>query len=169
MKKDRIEYIDSKKLGKYSKDLVDDLYKWRRIKRDINKKLELRTELYSEIKKINDRLSTLRKQYTTKYNRLKEFSENHLPIFSVSKDKRKNSWFIGLKFRDKKKPIYLGVESKVVKYLKSQNHKIKKNYTDDDLRNHIRNEFVDSIDELVRKEEDNIWNLKLNLESLSKY
>ena len=56
-----------------------------------------------------------------------------------------------------------------MEYLKSKKHKIKKNYTDDDLRNHIRNEFVDSIDELVRKEEDNIWNLKLNLETLSKY
>tara|TARA_B100000683_G_scaffold58419_1_gene56361 strand:- start:4665 stop:5174 length:510 start_codon:yes stop_codon:yes gene_type:complete len=169
MRKDKIEYIDTKRLSKYPKHLVDDLYKWRRIKRDINKKLELRSELYNEIKKINDRLSTLRKQYTSKYNTLKEFSENHLPIFSVSKDKRKNSWFIGLVFRGKKKPIYLGVESKVVEYLKSKKHKVKKNYTDDDLRNHIRNEFVDSIDELVRKEEDNIWNLKLNLETLSKY
>ena len=71
MRKDKIEYIDTKRLSKYPKHLVDDLYKWRRIKRDINKKLELRSELYNEIKNINDRLSTLRKQYTSNTIHLK--------------------------------------------------------------------------------------------------
>lgn len=168
-----LTFITDKKFKKLKVSEKDrkDYYKLKRVIKEIPK-LELDIEyLKDEIKDIQQKKEKYSRIVTELYNRVNYIFDDYQPnIYVVTNIKKSKSgelqkfWMVNVKYKNKTKPIYLGSDSKVRKTI-SKIHKKRINMKEEKLRELLRYELVDNIWDWVIEERENIFNLKVNMES----
>ena len=170
-------YISKKQLDKLGVSEKDrsDYFKYRRLIRDEIPKKKLEIEyLKDDIREIQKKIGKYNRIVNELYGRINYIFEDYTPNIYIVKNGKKSTskkkdeinyfWMVNVKYKRKTKPIYLGSDKKVRKIICGIHNK-RINLKEEKLKDLIKYEIYDNIWDWVIEEKDNIFNLKVNLES----
>ena len=164
------EGISEKKWNSLSKNLRDDVSKYRRVRRDVIK-FEKEIDKYkNQIQTKKDKIKEYNKILTHLYGKISYLKSDYFPIVNVVNYKKSDNvfWNINIKFKNYIKSIYLGSDKKIRKML-SEKIGMRKNVSKDKLKQKLEFYLIEEVEDLVidNKNDYDNWNIKK--EELWKY
>ena len=147
------EGISEKKWNSLSKNLRDDVSKYRRVRRDVIK-FEKEIDKYkNQIQTKKDKIKEYNKILTHLYGKISYLKSDYFPIVNVVNYKKSDNvfWNINIKFKNYIKSIYLGSDKKM-----------RKNVSKDKLKQKLEFYLIEEVEDLVidNKNDYDNWNIK---------
>lgn len=169
--KESFEFIPKKVLDKIGdKKLESDLYKFRRVRREILKWEGEISNYESKIKERKEKINSYYKKLHRLYGKINHLKSDYIPIINVVSYKKDVSiyWNINVKFNNYIKSIYLGSDKKL-REIFNEKIGVRKNISKEKFKQKIEFYLVEEVMDLVIENKDDYYNWNIKKEELWKF